>query len=142
MKITTAPYTLQYNGKELQQLANTTLTDYGARQYNPTLARWTAQDPLSEKYYQISPYAYCAGNPINLIDVNGEMSINFDTDLYNTAGKKIGTDGVDNQLKIVIKDKKEARHIAKTKGNIDLSTVKSGVILPSEEALRESLNVL
>ena len=43
-----------------------------ARQYNPTLARWTAQDPLSEKYYNISPYAYCAGNPINLIDVNGE----------------------------------------------------------------------
>ena len=62
----TAPYTLQYNGKELQLLANTTLTDYGARQYNPTLARWTAQDPLSEKYYQISPYAYCAGNPINI----------------------------------------------------------------------------
>ena len=25
-------------------------------------------DPLSEKYYHISPYAYCAGNPVNLVD--------------------------------------------------------------------------
>jgi RHS repeat-associated protein len=68
----TVPYTLQYNGKELQLLANTTLIDYGARQYNPTLARWTAQDPLSEKYYGISPYAYCIGNPILLVDKEGK----------------------------------------------------------------------
>ncbi len=28
--------------------------------YNPAIARWTAADPLSEKYYGISPYVYCA----------------------------------------------------------------------------------
>ena len=28
-------------------------------------------DPLCEKYYSISPYAYCAGNPVNLVDPNG-----------------------------------------------------------------------
>ena len=72
MKTATVPYTLQYNGKELQLLANTTLTDYGARQYNPTLARWTAQDPMAEKYYNFSPYAYCIGNPISMVDENGE----------------------------------------------------------------------
>ena len=138
----TAPYTLQYNGKELQLLANTTLIDYGARQYNPTLARWTAQDPMAEKYYNISPYAYCAGNPISLVDEKGEVSIDYNTDLYNIAGKKIGTDGVDNGVKMVVLDKKEARQISNTKGNIDLSSIKSGVVLPSDIALRESLNVL
>ncbi len=46
-----------------------------ARQYNPTLARWTAQDPMAEKYYGISPYMYCAGNPINMVDVNGEEGL-------------------------------------------------------------------
>jgi len=28
-------------------------------------------DPLAEKYYSISPYSYCAGNPVNRIDPNG-----------------------------------------------------------------------
>ena len=73
MKITTAPYTLQYNGKELQQLANTTLIDYGARQYNPTLARWTAKDPLSEFFYRNSSYIFCVNDPINFTDSEGLM---------------------------------------------------------------------
>ena len=28
-------------------------------------------DPLAEKDYSISPYAYCANNPVNMIDPNG-----------------------------------------------------------------------
>lgn len=32
---------------------------------------WTGEDPLAEKYYGISPYTYCAGNPVNLIDSEG-----------------------------------------------------------------------
>ena len=46
--------------------------DYGARQYDPVLGRWFAQDPLSEKYYSISPYAFCGNNPIRYEDVDGE----------------------------------------------------------------------
>ena len=45
--------------------------DYGARQYDPVLGRWFAQDPLSEKYYGISPYAFCNNNPINFVDPDG-----------------------------------------------------------------------
>ena len=30
------------------------------------------QDPLAEKYYNISPYAYCANNPVNFVDPVGE----------------------------------------------------------------------
>ncbi len=50
---------------------------FGARMYDPTIARWTAADPLSEKYYSISPYAYCMGNPINLIDCLGKKVIPY-----------------------------------------------------------------
>ena len=46
--------------------------DYGARQYDPVLGRWFAQDPLLEKYYGISPYAFCGNNPIRYEDVDGE----------------------------------------------------------------------
>ena len=45
--------------------------DFGARLYDPRTAAWLAPDPLSEKYYPISPYAYCAGDPVNLVDPGG-----------------------------------------------------------------------
>ena len=32
---------------------------------------WDRIDPLAEKYYGISPYVYCGGDPVNLIDVTG-----------------------------------------------------------------------
>ena len=51
--------------------------DYGARQYDPILGRWFAQDPLAENYYGISPYAFCVGNPVRYVDFYG---LYFDED--------------------------------------------------------------
>ena len=45
--------------------------DYSARYMDPALGRFSTVDPLAEKYYSISPYAYCMNNPILLIDPNG-----------------------------------------------------------------------
>jgi len=45
--------------------------DFGARLYDPRTAAWLSQDPMAEKYYPISPYVYCAGNPVNLVDPDG-----------------------------------------------------------------------
>ena len=45
--------------------------DYGARQYDPVVGRWFAPDPLAEKYYSISPYAFCNNNPVNFVDPDG-----------------------------------------------------------------------
>ena len=28
-------------------------------------------DPMAQKYYGLSPYAYCAGDPVNLVDPEG-----------------------------------------------------------------------
>lgn len=67
-------------------------SDYGARMYSPQLRRWMIVDPLSEKYYGISPYAYCLGNPILFDDYNGKdivlagknkSSLTVRTDLIN-----------------------------------------------------------
>ena len=38
---------------------------------NSTNGRWHVMDPLCEKYYDVSPYAYCAGDPVNAIDPDG-----------------------------------------------------------------------
>ena len=45
--------------------------DYGAHQLDPTTGLFTSMDPLCEKYYNISPYSYCAGNPIRYVDPDG-----------------------------------------------------------------------
>lgn len=45
--------------------------DYGARLYSAETGRWLSQDPLGEEYYWMSPYAYCAGNPVDFVDPEG-----------------------------------------------------------------------
>ena len=61
----------KYNGKELDTKKGVNWYDYGARQYDPALGRFTAVDPLTEKYYEMSPYTYCGNNPIKYIDPTG-----------------------------------------------------------------------
>ena len=61
----------KYNGKELDTTNNLNLYDYGVRSYDSVLGIWTTQDPLVEKYYPISPYAYCLNNPVNAVDPDG-----------------------------------------------------------------------
>ncbi len=63
------PY--KYNGKELDRMHGLNTYDYGARQYYPILCRWDRVDPLCEKYYAISPYAYCNNNPVRFVDPDG-----------------------------------------------------------------------
>lgn len=74
----------RYNGKEEQEFVNVPYVDYGARMYDPQLGRWFNTDPLAEKYYAVSPYAYCDSNPVVRIDPDGEF---WDTiwDVLNLA---------------------------------------------------------
>ena len=32
---------------------------------------WTTPDPLADKYYSVSPYAFCGNNPLNFVDPDG-----------------------------------------------------------------------
>ena len=61
----------KYNGKELDRMHGLDWYDYGAREYDPTTGMFTSMDPLCEKYYHISPYVYCAGNPVRYVDPDG-----------------------------------------------------------------------
>ena len=61
----------KYNGKEFDKMHGLNTYDYGARQHDPLLCRWDRMDPLCEKYYSVSPYAYCCNNPVKFIDPDG-----------------------------------------------------------------------
>ena len=57
-----------WTGKELQhQLFDTPAYDSSARLLF-TNGLFASPDPLAEKYPGVSPYAYCAGNPVSRID--------------------------------------------------------------------------
>ena len=84
------PY--KFNGKELDE--ETGLYYYGARYMSPRLSIWYATDPLQEKYPNITSYAYCAGNPILLKDIDGRDAIlivfpDYSINIYKTPEIKI-----------------------------------------------------
>ena len=64
------PYT--YTGKKEETMHGLGWYDYGKRFYDPNYRlSFISIDPLCEKYYSISPYAYCANNPIKFVDPTG-----------------------------------------------------------------------
>jgi RHS repeat-associated protein len=73
MAISTGPgvQPYKYTGKELDMQHGLNLYDFSARTYDPAIGRFTTVDPLAEKYYPISPYAYCLNNPVMYVDRDG-----------------------------------------------------------------------
>ena len=45
---------------------------FGARYYDSGLSIWLSVDPMSDKYPSMSPYNYCANNPVILVDPDGK----------------------------------------------------------------------
>ena len=127
------PY--KYNGKELERTAGLDLYDYGARWMDSKIGgRFTTMDPLCEKYYGISPYAYCAGNPIRFVDPNGCLF----GDYYNLSGKYIGTDGIDDDKYYFVLNAQEQKTVKKNdknKSTTELSTLSSVVEVPSNAVI-------
>jgi RHS repeat-associated protein len=75
-----------YSGKEFDNHFQMNSYDFGARTYNPAFPVWSTPDPLAEKYYSISPYAYCANNPMKYFDPDGKGLWDFMKGLGTTVG--------------------------------------------------------
>ena len=62
----------KYNGKEFVEMHGLDEYDSKARWYYPAIFRTTTMDPLAEKYYSTSPYAWCGNNPVGNVDLDGK----------------------------------------------------------------------
>ena len=61
-------YTFSAKEKDVE----TGLSYFGSRYYSSDLSIWLSVDPQSDKYASLSPYVYCADNPVKLVDPDGE----------------------------------------------------------------------
>ena len=72
-----------FTGKETD--CETGFSYFGARYDDPTLlTSWTAVDPMADKYPSLSPYNYCAWNPMKLVDPDGR-DVTESNDWYKDA---------------------------------------------------------
>ena len=78
---------LSFLGKEKDEESD--LGDYGVRKYDDLTGRFTATDPLWEKYYGWSPYVYSGNDPVNKVDLTGKnwfSNSNGDIKWFDRAG--------------------------------------------------------
>ena len=87
----------KFGGKETLEPVSLDMLDFGARFYDPRIARWNTQDPLAEQNSSVSLYAYCSNNPISRIDPNGMLDdwvergnqVVFDPDIHGPNDPKL-----------------------------------------------------
>ena len=101
----------KFGGKESLEPVSLDMLDFGARFYDPRIARWNTQDPLAEKYFSFSPYNYCAGNPVTVTDPDGRalLSLQNRSPIYDRQGKFLGTDDEGLQGEAIVMDSEDFR---------------------------------
>jgi RHS repeat-associated protein len=64
---------------------------FGARYYDPSIGRWTQQDPIDQAgdLREGNRYVYAAADPINFVDPTGLLSFKDVVDYGKKVGKKI-----------------------------------------------------
>ena len=80
----------------------------------------------------MSPYAYCMGNPVMLVDPDGRAS----GDYYNTSGKNIGTDGIEDGKKYMVLDSDEQK-LVKSQETTELCSLSSAISVPSNKVVSQ-----
>ena len=95
---TASKSTPSFTGKERD--SETGFSYFGARYYDSDiLTGWLSVDPMADKYPSLSPYAYCANNPVKLVDPDGRMidewNVNIQTGEYILVGERGRNSGTD-----------------------------------------------
>ncbi len=79
----TTSFASRYTFSAKEKDTETGYSYFGARYYSSDLSIWLSVDPMADKYPSLSPYVYCANNPVKLVDPNGEEVWKPDVDSEN-----------------------------------------------------------
>ena len=89
-------YPFVFTGKERDE--ETGYGYFGARYMDHELTTmWLSVDPMADKYPSISPYAYCAWNPVKLVDPEGKEAMENEDWYRNDVGDILWDDKVKRQ---------------------------------------------
>ena len=131
-----------FTGKERDE--ETGYGYFGARYMDHELmTMWLSVDPLVDKYPNISPYAYCAWNPVKLVDPDGNEAIDNDDrwiiDKQNGTITRVSLEGGDDIQIVegdgaVFRSESRAELLEQYKGYILVDEVQDGPqIGPTED---------
>ncbi len=134
-------YPVLFTGKERDQ--ETGYGYFGARYMDHVFTTmWLSVDPMADKYPSISPYSYCAWNPVKLVDPNGKEY----GDYYDISGNYLGWDGKNDDFVYIVGNKLDIRKIKRNDKESETTLVNDLESIPllktSYGVLREACNVL
>ena len=116
-----------YNDKELWDEADLNWYDYGFRNYDPQIGRFTQLDPLTDDYPELTPYQYASCEPIANIDVDGLEALNSIFTGAQTVGNSTGlVSNASNMAGVVVVGIKSATTATKA-ANIGLSVASMAI---------------
>ena len=84
------------------------------------IGQWGVHDRKAEKYYPLSIYSYCGGDPINYIDPDGNVIIFINGMHTGDGGKPEYWGGIDSKIQDIAKDHKALYYDGATGGNSGL----------------------
>ncbi len=127
------PY--KYGAKEFVEMHGLDEYDSEARWYYPAIMRTTTMDPHCEKYYSISPYAWCENNPVRMVDPDGRDPrkfkdwITFGQSVFNATTAVI-TFGLQGSAKVNVGS--FALGVSSNPGSFDLIGIRDGNFTPNK----------
>jgi RHS repeat-associated protein len=111
----------KYTGKPFDNEGGIGLYYYGARYYAPELGRFTAVDPLASKYPGLSPYVYCANNPMKFVDPDGRQILDEER---KSQEERQETDQMNPQ--VVINQNDKAQQMGKAIAGVGQAVAETG----------------
>ena len=123
----TANSSYTFSAKEKD--SETGLSYFGSRYYSSDLSIWLSVDPQASKYPSLSPYVYCANNPVKLVDPNGEEIVNVYKDAYEYVFKQYS------------EAKKIGKHLRETERLKDIKRLVRNIKMPKGHMMIYLINI-
>ena len=128
-------YNAHYPFSAKERDTETGYSYFGSRYYNSDLSIWLSVDPMADKYPSMSPYVYCANNPVKVVDPNGEEIGNY----YDLNGIYLGTDGENDQEVYIVTSEEDINKILSNEVT-PVSDVSSAMRLPCPDVREQMTN--